>query len=387
MMDGLVREIEELEVGLDGAALAGAIAAWDRLGAVIALAVGGYDAARAWEADSATSMTAWLRHFARMTSRAAGRLVGMGRRLRQLPHLAAAFADGTLSAGQVEAVLAALSERTLPLFADREAEVVPLLAPLSVTEVARAMAVWQERAQAEAPEPEPPRAPERSLHCSPTLDGRVVLDGDLDPEGGAVVAAALGLAATGDAPGEPARSPATRRADALVDLCRFFLDHHRHRPSARTRPHLNVVVGLDELVAGRRAEVVGGPRLDGTALSRLACDSVLRRVVVDGAGAIVDYGRATRTVPGALWNALLVRDRHCRFPSCDRPAAWCEAHHVVWFSRGGPTALTNLVLCCSRHHHRLHEPGWEAKLRPDGTFVVTEPNGWVRTTRPPGLRQ
>jgi hypothetical protein len=36
-----------------------------------------------------------------------------------------------------------------------------------------------------------------------------------------------------------------------------------------------------------------------------------------------------------------------------------------------------------RHHHLLHQQGWHAKLRPDGTFEVTDPYGTVRETLPP----
>ena len=45
--------------------------------------------------------------------------------------------------------------------------------------------------------------------------------------------------------------------------------------------------------------------------------------------------------------------------------------------------MANLVLLCSRHHHVLHEPGWHAKLRPDGEFEVIDPDGIVRETSPP----
>ena len=102
-----------------------------------------------------------------------------------------------------------------------------------------------------------------------------------------------------------------------------------------------------------------------------------------GRSAVLDYGMATRTIPTPLWNALVIRDEHCRFPGCDRPSTWCEGHHVVWVTRGGPTELANLVLVCARHHHRLHQPGWHAKLLPDGTFEVTAYNGEVRCTSPP----
>ncbi|MCA1657644.1 MAG: HNH endonuclease, partial [Actinobacteria bacterium] len=83
------------------------------------------------------------------------------------------------------------------------------------------------------------------------------------------------------------------------------------------------------------------------------------------------------------WSALVVRDEHCRWPGCDRPSHWCEAHHVVWVIYDGPTKLDNLALVCSRHHHRLHQPGWHAKLLPDATLEVTDPQGRVRTSHPP----
>jgi hypothetical protein len=88
-------------------------------------------------------------------------------------------------------------------------------------------------------------------------------------------------------------------------------------------------------------------------------------------------------VPANLYDALVVRDRHCRFPGCDRPPEWTEAHHVRWVTRGGTTALDNLVLQCSRHHHLLHSPGWDAKLLPDATLEITDPHGRTRQTRPP----
>ena len=104
---------------------------------------------------------------------------------------------------------------------------------------------------------------------------------------------------------------------------------------------------------------------------------------MDGRSAVLDYGTASRTITAPMWAALGVRDRHCRFKGCDRPAAWCEGHHVHPWQFGGPTNLGNLVLLCTRHHHLLHKPGWEAKLLPDATFEVTAPDGRVFTTKPP----
>jgi hypothetical protein len=179
----------------------------------------------------------------------------------------------------------------------------------------------------------------------------------LDPEGGQIVSTALGLATSPDAEGEPPRSPAQRRADALVEVCRWFLDHQHQKPGGRHRPHLNVIINLKDLLAGKGGRAVDGTELGAAVTQALACDSVLHRVLMKGRSTILDYGTSTRTIPAPLWNALVIRDEHCRFPGCDRPHAWSDAHHVVHWARGGETKLSNLLLLCRRHHRSVHEPG------------------------------
>jgi Domain of unknown function (DUF222) len=329
-------------------------------------------------------MTAWLRHHTRRSGRDAARCTKTARRLRELPVTAGAYRDGVLSGGHIQAIVANLKDRTAGLFADHEAELVPELARLSVAETAVAMQDWARRAEAVVgDDPDQPQ-PERSLHLSRILDGRRELSGSFDPEGGAVIATALRLASTRDVNGEPARSPAQRRGDALVDLCRWYLDHQQHRRGGRHRPHLNIIASLDDLERRGQGRLIDGSILDATTVQRLVCDAGVHRVITDGRSSILDYGTTTRTVPANLFNALVIRDRHCRFPGCDRPPEWTEAHHVRWVTRGGTTALDNLVLLCSRHHHLLHTPGWHAKLLPDATLVVTAPDGRTLQGQPPG---
>ncbi|HVF13873.1 MAG TPA: DUF222 domain-containing protein [Acidimicrobiales bacterium] len=378
MLEDLAEAIEKLDIPVDGAALARVLALRDQLDARIAEVVGAFDAAELWDIDGATSMTAWLRASAAMTKRSASRLAVLGRRMRQLPVCAKAYGAGSLSGGQIEAMLAHIDDATVAVFAEQEAEVVPYLVPLTVAGTARAMAGWKSRAEVEAAEPSEPG---RSLHLSQTLDDRYVLDGSFDADGGATVATAV-RSAGHDEPGDE-RSPAVRRADALVEVCRFFLDHQQSRPGGRHRPHLNVVVDVDALVEGTGGRVIGGPALDGTSVSRMLCDCALHRVLMSGRSAILDYGTSTRTIPAPLWSALVIRDEHCRFPGCDRPSTWCDGHHVRWVTHGGSTDIDNLVLLRSRHHHRLHQPGWQSKLLPDATFEVTQPDGIVRCTSPP----
>jgi Domain of unknown function (DUF222) len=382
MFEALAEAIDRLSVPPCGQAITEALALRNRLDSKISEAVGAFDAAGLWDLDAATSMTAWLRHHASLTKREAAHLSTRAKRLRSLPVTAAAWQSGEITGGQVDAVVANLRPEHLELFSEHEAELIPTLVGLSVTVTARAMAHWAAHAAALDDEAESPE-PERSLHLSKTLDGAWALNGTLHPEAGDVVAVALRMGESPDSAAEPARTPAERRADALVDVCRFYLDHQFHHAAGRHRPHVNVVIDFEALQAGRAGQVIDGGVLDGPAIRALTCDSALHRVVMSGRSAVLDYGTSTRTIPATLWNALVVRDEHCRFPGCDRTSSWCEGHHVVHIADDGPTCLENLVLVCSRHHHRLHQPGWHAKLRPDASLEVTDPDGRHWCTAPP----
>jgi hypothetical protein len=386
MFEELGTAIDQLDIPADGAALAAIMGLRDRLDARISHAVATHDHTGLWELDGATSMTAWLADRAAMPRPRAAATVARARKLAHLPMTAGAWRDGMLSSGQVEAIAANLDPDTLGLFADHETAMVSTLVDLSVQDVAAAMAAWRECATAHRdPKPEPAQA----LHLSRTLAGRWRLDANLGAETGELVATALRLAQSPDVDGEPARNPATRRADALGDICRHFLDHQHTRRGGRHRPHLNLVLDLHRYRALRSAGAasVDGTRMDRSSTDRLLCDAAVHRVLSHGRSAILDYGTATRTIPAPLYNTLVIRDRHCRFPGCDRPATRCEGHHIHPWQAGGPTQLANLVLLCSRHHHLLHRPRWHAKLLPDTTLEVTDPTGHIRTSHPPGANR
>jgi hypothetical protein len=108
-------------------------------------------------------------------------------------------------------------------------------------------------------------------------------------------------------------------------------------------------------------------------VGRIACDCSLTRHVFDTESVLVELGRQKRVVSPQLRKALEGRDRHCRWPGCTRPGSWCEAHHVVPWTRGGPTNLDNLLMLCSRHHVQVHEGRWQLLLHPDGRVEVIRP--------------
>lgn len=166
-------------------------------------------------------------------------------------------------------------------------------------------------------------------------------------------------------------------------MFRFFLDHQKTKVGGRHRPHLNVVVDKDAFANGRPGRTTSGVPLPGLVVRKIACDAAIHRVITDGLSSILDYGRSTRTIPPAVYTSLVLRDWGCRFPGCDRPAEWCEGHHIWHWEDGGPTNLGNLVLLCSKHLHVVHMKGWHIRLDPTGTIEVTDPSGLRRTSDPP----
>jgi HNH endonuclease len=87
----------------------------------------------------------------------------------------------------------------------------------------------------------------------------------------------------------------------------------------------------------------------------------------------LEVGRTSWVVQAAQRAALAVRDGGCVFPGCDRPLAWCEAHHLRHWLHGGPTDLANLALLCRAHHRTVHEGGWQLARAPDGRLTATPP--------------
>ena len=83
----------------------------------------------------------------------------------------------------------------------------------------------------------------------------------------------------------------------------------------------------------------------------------------------------SKTIPPGIRNAVILRDRRCRWPGgCHQPAAACEVHHVKHKAYGGPTSLRECVLLCSFHHQVvIHRWGWALVLNPDGTTTAWNP--------------
>jgi hypothetical protein len=115
---------------------------------------------------------------------------------------------------------------------------------------------------------------------------------------------------------------------------------------------------------------------------RWACLGTITPVVVAADGVRLHLGRETRLANRAQRRALRVLYRTCAL--CDVPFEHTQAHHVSWYERQhGSTDIDNLLPLCSRHHHLVHEGGWQLHLAPDRTLTIIRPGGHTSTHAPP----
>lgn len=178
--------------------------------------------------------------------------------------------------------------------------------------------------------------------------------------------------------GPDLRTPRQRRADALVELARRYLDSTERPSVGGERPHVTVTVGLDVLrgMENGTAELDHGSAVHKGTVRRLACDASVRRIVIGPRSEPLVVGRKTPVVPAAVRRAVIARDRTCRFCGCGRPAAWCDVHHIKHWADGGETSLPNCVLLGRRHHHLIHEDGFSVEVA-DGVLLFRRPDGSV----------
>jgi hypothetical protein len=289
----------------------------------------------------------------------ARRLIALARSLDDMPLVGAAFDAGEIDEPRVR-LLAAAREANPALFAEFEQTLVDSLAGLEMRDFARAVDLWRQNADLEAAEADAAHLRDRRyLNVSPILDGLVRVDGQLDPEAGQTLLTAL-RSITDPEQLDPTdtRSPAQRRADALTSICRDHLADGDSPISGGFRPQVTVTASFETLLglcggAGCELEDTGIVTPE-TAL-RILCDAAVTRVITGPESMPLDVGRTTRVIPSSLRTALNIRDNGCVIPGCQTRPRYCDAHHIIHWIRGGPTALWNLCLLCARHHTLVHE--------------------------------
>jgi hypothetical protein len=244
------------------------------------------------------------------------------------------------------------------------------------------------------------RYEQRGLSAATTLDGMVAGRFLLDPVAGSSLLTALDAASplvTDDR-----RSAPQRRADALADVANHFLATADTPRTAGARPHVVVTTsapgpGSSPDPAPDGAATADGARtgaarlswvgpVPGSTADRVACDAQVTVVGVDQDGETRELSSHRRHFTWLQRLAIIARDGdRCPWPWCDRPVWWTDGHHLIRWSQGGPTTVSNGALPCAGHHQLLHEGHWHLERRPDGRYTATHPDG--RTIGPEPFRR
>src|SRR5665648_1065467 len=339
--------------------------------------------------------------------------------LATMPAVREAAVTGRVTVEHVDVVARIAAGASVPvretLGSDQgQATLVELARRIDAGQFARSVALWAAGLDAGAHERDhQAQRAARFLHLADT-DGGTRISGQLDRMAGHRLRLAL-EAASGRPGVDDDRTSEQRRADALGAIAEKVLSLPDTGSGAAVRPHISFVMtertwaGLRALRGVAAASGEGGAAAapvppvtleDGTPVpisevAQALCDYELTRVVMGAGSEPLDLGRTQRTYTGAQRRAVIARDGGCAWPSCDRPARWCEVHHIRWWDRDrGATSVQNGVLLCSFHHHEVHRQDLSIRRRPgdDGLagYVFARPDGRVlapagHDSRPPDL--
>ncbi|MGR7025584.1 DUF222 domain-containing protein [Geodermatophilus sp. URMC 62] len=358
------------------------LAAVNRLAAELARTTRQCELAQAPEHDGLRSMPSWLRGHGHLSPTEAGRLVRIGRALESLPAVAAAFAAGAVTAGQVAEIAKVAEPDNVTRAAEQDIDLAEVDAALAVVaehephqELAQVVAGYLARLDPDGTEPDPTEG--RRLSIAKHADGSVSGRFDLDAVGGEKLQAALESLVQADRPAGDGRSRAQQLADALVQLADNALAAGSLPVLRTVKPHVAVRIDLDDLAdtaTGPATATMGFGVVISAARARwIACDATVSRVVFGPDGAPIDLGREQRVADRHLRRAVELRDRACVFAGCDAPTHWCDVHHLVHWLDGGETNLGNSALLCERHHSKVHH-GFRVERQPDGRWRTWRPD-------------
>ena len=401
----------------------------DRCVAGVARFVAAGDAARVWVGSGNASMAGWLAEQAQVGFGRASDLSRLGEVLAN-DIVSRKVRDGELSTATVAALAPTL---LAPPSRAGSGDVEMLLESCSNAHPRRARAVaeaWKaEHDPVDEVELASRRFARRAMRFGPVVDGMMAISGSLPALDANLARKALTAWGGGRPVHGDTRTPDQRVADGLLAMVRrASLDpralsgppgargdgppsdgSYDMRPSSgepgvfqpaggrqSARLVVLVPVGVLDGAPGHGWDEYGTPVpgavVRGVARHARAAD--VETVVHDGSDVVavgpstrLYSGRSTRSVSRAIYTALLARDGHCRWPGCDRPAAWCEVDHRVPWEHGGCTDLDNLWLLCTHHHREKHRDGTEVTAGPagtNGTVAIRMSNGSMLSSAPSG---
>jgi Domain of unknown function (DUF222)/HNH endonuclease len=358
--------VEELGSGIVG--LAGRIAAatsrW-------LLLVADFDQREGCARFGLPSTARWLGHHCGLAHRTAVEHVRVARALAKFPRLAEEMSAGRLSYSQVRAISRVPEDGEHRTVADL-IEVAEHGTTAQLETVVRGMRTVEQNEAGQPP-------PEEYLRHDWSSGGQWRMNARLAPERGALVQSAVE---------QLARAEQLTHAEALVrmaELTLAILNDRADQPRPlRGDERAAVVIEVDATTDaslprpaehGRpEARIRNGPGLPKSVAERLLCSARIRTATRNHTGEVLDLGRSQRVVSKAQFRALLMRDKHCRYPGCGSRSG-LEAHHVRHWIDGGRTDMRNLILLCARHHHLHHDGFFSIVARGRSKFGFVRADG------------
>jgi hypothetical protein len=314
-----------------------------------------------WDRQGSNSALDWLRFNCHLTDRAAGDRIAVGQTLAEMPESIQALQHGEIGFAHVatmartaKALGEGFDEVHLLGLARKHSPGKFYFKSLHYRHAVDARGYAREQASL---------VENRHLSLATAEDGCLLINGVLDPVGGAAVRSSLeALAKPGGKDDHRIREQ--RLADALLEL------------TTRSRNVQMQVTASVETLLG----LAGAPGaanefslpISSATVERWACDCAISRVLLQDS-VVIDVGRSVRTTTGPRKRALVARDQNCRWPGCERPASWCESHHIEHWLHGGGSEIENQVLLCTRHHWKVHEGGWQLVKTEGGGIVPIAP--------------
>ena len=346
-------------------------------------------------ADGHGSLPAWLGWKTGVRRAVMNHTIRVGDAAELLAESGAAWRSGEISTGAMEAIASARVAGHDEKLAACEPEFLALARAGKHRELRQATDHFRNFARGDGKQP----LDCNGLTLSKLMDGRTAVSGELHDTAAEVVQTALAAFMDPRTEGD-ARTPAQRRAEALVRMCEVALA--RGASASRARVHVTIVVDWESLFrdgfaanladgafGDARFDAAGSPgpsrvgRLDGMFtgplhrrdVEQVLCDCHVSRVVMGPESKPLDVGRQGQSWPPAIRRAIIARDGGCQWHGCEVPAAWCDVHHAVHWIHGGPTSVSNGYLLCPRHHRFLHRhPDWVTTFE-DQVLRVFRPNG------------
>lgn len=339
-----------------------------RLEAATTRATAAFDAGGTWEADGARSAAAWVATRCCLPGQTARRRVRLGRELRHMTATETAWVAGDIHEAHVALLASARTPVTQECFAHDEAMLVGEAARLRYAQFVRVLTYWSQLADPDGTEDATAaRHDARRFHLSQGLQGGWFAEGVFHPIGGSVIARALGdiedelfeadwaearaRVGEGVCGADLARTPAQRRADAMVEMARRS---GAVAPGSRLpEPLFSVYVGY-ETFAGRICELANGTVVTPGSLVPWLDEAWVERVVFDGPDRVKNLGVRRRIFTGGTRRSVQVRDRECFHELCELPAEDCQVDHVQPFAVGGLTVDDNGRAACGYHNRLRH---------------------------------